>query len=633
MAEFKNPNQAGGGTQDNRSLLVMMIVLIGVTVGIQYWRSKHPEAPTPPAPVSQTAAAPQAAPALGSGGTQASGAMTAAPVPAIQAAAESTTVVENELYRITFSNRGGQVTSWILKKYRDNEGNPLDMVHAGAAKQFGYPLSLYTYDPTLTKSLANALYVPSATGDLQAPASLSFKFAAGNVTVEKTFTFDATYTIHADTVVLRDGAPIRALVAWPGGFGDEETLQGYAAAQVDTSQNGKDNHEAFKKVSGGNTLNGPFDWAGVSDQYFATIFLPDAPQTASVATLHNQLMTEIKVAESKFSLSSPSTWFGGSASTLPRNQAFAPLPADGIAPKGMTSLPFLGAAMGDVSGHSQMRVFVGPKALDVLGAIRSTTGDTLKPLVDFGFFGVIGKPLFIVLSWIHKAIAPVGAVALTPLDRSWGWAIILLTVIINVVLLPLRYTSMKSALKMQRIQPGVEAIKAKYKNPKATDPKAAQMNAEVMQYQKDQGVNMFGGCIPSLIQLPLLYAFFTMLTRVVELRQSHFYWLPDLSAADPWHILPIVMVASSFLVQFYTPSPGVDPQQQKMMAFMMPLVSGYFTWTYASGLALYWAVGNFIMIGQQLAMNQTSLGKEMRALAAERARRKAGGPKTIQARR
>ncbi len=615
MAEFKNPNQAGGaGTQDNRSLLVMMIVLVGVTVGIQYYKSKHPDAPPPPpAQVAQTTAAPQTTPPLGGTGTQTA---TAAPVPAIQAAVESTTVVENELYRITFSNRGGQVTSWILKKYRDNDGKPLDMVHEGAAKQFGYPLSLYTYDPALTRSLANALYVPSATGDLQAPASLSFKFAAGNVTVEKTFTFDATYTIHADTVVLRDGAPIRALVAWPGGFGDEETLQGYAAAQVDTSQNGKDEHEAFKKVSGGNTLNGPFDWAGVSDQYFAAIFLPDAPQTASVATLHNQLMTDLK-----------------GASKLGRNQAFTPLPADGIAPKGMTSLPFLGAAMGDVSGHTKMRVFVGPKALDVLGAIRSTTGDTLKPLVDFGFFGVIGKPLFIVLSWIHKAIAPVGAVALTPLDRSWGWAIILLTVIINVVLLPLRYTSMKSALKMQRIQPGVDAIKAKYKNPKPTDPKAAQMNAEVMQYQKDQGVNMFGGCIPSLVQLPLLYAFFTMLTRVVELRQAHFYWLPDLSAADPWHILPIVMVASSFLVQFYTPSPGVDPQQQKMMAFMMPLVSGYFTWTYASGLALYWAVGNFIMIAQQAAMNKTSLGKEMRQIAAERARRKAGGPKTIQARR
>jgi YidC/Oxa1 family membrane protein insertase len=546
--------------------------------------------------------------------------------------------VENELYRITFSNRGGQVTSWILKKYRDSEGNPLDIVHEGAAKQFGYPLSLYTYDPTLTRSLANALYVPSATGSLQAPASLTFKFAAGNVTVEKTFTFDATYTIHADTQVLRDGVPIRTLVAWPAGFGDQETLQNYAGAQIDTSQNGKDEHEAFKKVSGGNTLNGPFDWAGVSDQYFATIFLPDAPQTATVATLHNQLMTDLKSASKPDAVSKESWWKRlmtdlKGAPKLGRNQVFTPLPADGIAPKDMTSLPFLGAAMGDVSGRTRMRVFVGPKALDVLGAIRSTTGDTLKPLVDFGFFGVIGKPLFIVLSWIHKAIAPVGAVALTPRDRSWGWAIILLTVIINVVLLPLRYTSMKAALKMQRIQPGVDAIKAKYKNPKPTDPKAAQMNQEVMQYQKDQGVNMFGGCIPSLIQLPLLYAFFTMLTRVVELRQAHFFWLPDLSAADPWHILPVVMVASSFLVQFYTPSPGVDPQQQKLMAFMMPLVSGYFTWTYASGLALYWAVGNFIMIGQQAVMNKTALGKEMREIAKERARRKAGGPKTIQGRR
>jgi len=86
-------------------------------------------------------------------------------------------------------------------------------------------------------------------------------------------------------------------------------------------------------------------------------------------------------------------------------------------------------------------------------------------------------------------------------------------------------------------------------------------------------------------------------------------------------------------VQYYTPSPGVDPQQQKMMAFMMPLVSGYFTWTYASGLALYWAVGNLIMIAQQAVTNQTSLGKEMREIAAARARAKAGGPKTIQGRR
>jgi YidC/Oxa1 family membrane protein insertase len=116
----------------------------------------------------------------------------------------------------------------------------------------------------------------------------------------------------------------------------------------------------------------------------------------------------------------------------------------------------------------------------------------------------------------------------------------------------------------------------------------------------------------------------------VELRQAHWLWLPDLSAAYPYHILPILMVVSQFLVQFYTPSPGVDPQQQKMMAFMMPAFSGYITWNYASGLALYWAVGNLIGIAQQAVMNQTSLGREARELAAKRARRKSGQPATIQ---
>jgi YidC/Oxa1 family membrane protein insertase len=136
-----------------------------------------------------------------------------------------------------------------------------------------------------------------------------------------------------------------------------------------------------------------------------------------------------------------------------------------------------------------------------------------------------------------------------------------------------------------------------------------------------------------LLQMPLFFAYYRMLLNAVELRQAHWLWLPDLSAADPWHILPIVMVISQFLMQFYTPSPGVDPQQQKMMAFMMPAVSGYFTWNYASGLALYWAVGNFIGIIQQAVMNRTSLGREMREIAAKRARRKAGAPATIQGKR
>jgi YidC/Oxa1 family membrane protein insertase len=209
---------------------------------------------------------------------------------------------------------------------------------------------------------------------------------------------------------------------------------------------------------------------------------------------------------------------------------------------------------------------------------------------------------------------------------NWGWAIILFTVLINVLILPLRIKGMKSALKMQRIQPQIDAIKAKFKNPKPTDPKAGEMNAEIMAYQKTQGVSMFGGCLPSLIPMPMLIAFFYMMNKIVELRHAHWFYLHDLSAPDPYHILPLLMFATSFLAQYYTPSPGVDPAQQKMMAFMMPVFSAYLTWNYAAALGLYWNVGNFIMIIQQQIMNRTSLGREIRELQLKRTKRPTGPP-------
>lgn len=612
MPEFRNPNQggSGGGSQDNRSFLVMLIVFGGVLLGLQLWRSKNnpdTQAPsTPPAVTQSTSqptppAAPTSAPAAPAVAAQ-------VPATSVQASAESTTVVENELYRITFSNRGAQVTSWLLKNYKDNDGKPLDLVHDSASKQFGYPLSLYTYDSGLTRNLADALYVPSATGNLQSPATLSFDYAAGNIKVHKTFTFGADYVIHAEASLLRDGAPIRALLSWPAALGDMENAQAYMGSQVDTSGNGKAEHISAKSVSGGATLNGPFDFAAVSDQYFAAVFMPDEPADATIATLHN----EIDVAKVQ-----RHTGLGQGASSNGK-----PIP-----------VPILGTAVGNLSGHDKVRLFVGPKGIQVLKNVHTAGGDSLEPLLDFGFWGVIGKWLFYGLQAVHSFLAP--AIS-GPHDYSWGWSIVLFTVLINLVLLPLRVQSMRSALKMQRLQPQIDQIKAKYKNPKPTDPKMAQMNAEIMQLQKDNGVSMFGGCVPTLIQLPLLFAFFTMMNKVVELRQAHWYWLHDLSAADPYHVLPIILLVTSFLVQFYTPSPGVDRQQQRMMAIMMPMVSLYITWNYASGLAIYWTVGNFIMIVQQLVMNRTSLGKEMRELAAKRARRKAvagGSGKTIQGRR
>ncbi len=613
MAEFRNPNQQGSGSgQDNKSLVLMMIVMVGVFFGLQFYRQKTnpPTAVSHPAQTAaQTAAATapaavqtpgQPAPGLSSPASSPSSAPSA--TPAIQAAAESTTVVENELYRLTFSNRGGDVISWLLKRQLDSDGKPLDLVHDQAAKAFGYPLSLYTYDSATTAAVNQALYVPSATGALSAPGTLSFHYAANGLEVTKTFSFDETYLVHADVLVTRNGVPVRSLISWPGGFGDQNNAISYNSVQLDTMRDTKEDHLAPKKISNGDTLNGPFEWVGVSDMYFAAIFLPDSPSTATVATLHDQIDVAKTIHRTGFGAGSPS--------------------------KGAVMVPIVGAALGDTTGHTTTRIYAGPKAVNVLRAIHPTgTTATLEPLLDFGFFGPIGKYLFLALQFIHSHLT-------INWSGSWGWAIIILTVAINLLILPLRVKTMQSGLKMQRIQPQMDAIKERYKKYKVTDPKRNDMNAEIMKLQKDNGVNMFGGCIPTLIQMPLLFAFFGMLPKVVELRHANWFWLPDLTSADPWHILPIIMVVSQFLVQFYTPSPGVDPQQQKMMAFMMPAFSGYMTWNYASGLALYWSVGNLIGIAQQAVMNRTSLGREMREIAAKRARRKAGASATtIQGRR
>ena len=587
----------------------MMVVFVAIILGVQYYHTKI----SPPPPSSQPATPaggqkPASVPPPTTGQPTPSHptpSVSSAPsAPAVQAQSETSTVIENSLFRVQLSNHGAQAASWVLKgpQFTDSDGKPLDLVHHQAAEQFGYPLSIYSSDASVASKLNQALFVASQTGQTNAPATVTFKYSDGDIEATKTFSFDNTYVLHAEVSVTRHGAAVPAFISWPGGFGDQnETPSGteYNNSQLDTDRNGSDEHLAPKKVSNDGTVDGPFDWAGVSDPYFAAVFLPDSPDQAKLVTFNRQLDVAKTIKRVGFGSNSP--------------------------PKGPLEVPVLGAALGNPNGPTQTRIFVGPKAIKVLKSIHAANSHvTLEPLLEFGFWGFIGKYLFLALQAIHSLVAG--------WSGAWGWAIILLTLIINILILPSRIKTMQSAVKMQRIQPQMDAIKEKYKKYKVTDPKRNEMNAEIMELQKANGVNMFGGCIPQLITLPLLYAFFTMLPRVVELRHASWLWLPNLQAADPTHILPILTIVFQFLMQYYTPSPGVDPQQQKMMAFMMPAFFGYMTWNYASGIALYWLVGLVIGILQQAVMNQTSLGKEMREIAAKRARRK-GGPGTIQGKR
>ncbi len=598
-----------------RGLISMTLLALMVLLGFQFFT--RPKQPATPAPVTQTQPQAQnqqnaAQPAANTIQTQSVAAQVQSPpvaTPVITASELTRTTVENANLKVVFTNRGAQVEHWILKdsQYKDHPdpgGQQLDLVNSRTAA-FGLPLSLYTYEPELTKQLNEALYQVSVSGAvspdgvLQAPGSVSYHYAANGLEVVKTFRFDSSYVMTAEVEVKRNGSPVLALLAWPAGLGDQTEAMHFAYGKFAWSLDGKDDSTDAKKVSGGASLTQPFEYAAVSDLYFAAAFLPDAPARTTVVTLHNAI-------------------------DLPTD------PGDPNSQKKPSDV--IGLAVGDTSGSTHVRLFAGPKGTDLLKSIHSTgpdgkpTGPTLESLIQYGWMTVIAKPLYLALRYLKGQMGP-GA-------YNWGWAIIIVTVIFNLLMLPTRYMMMKSSLKMMRIQPKVDAIKNRYKNLKATDPKKAEMNAEMMALYKDEGVNMYGSCLPMLFQMPLFFAYYRVLLNAVELRQAQWFWLADLSAPDPKYILPILIIITMFVTQYITPSPGMDPAQRKMMAFMMPLFMGFMLLHFASGLALYWGTGNIINLIIQLGINQSSMGKEMHEIAARKAAKRSGGsPITIKGKR
>jgi len=588
MPEYKSPQSEPG--MDKNILLIFLLMAIAIFGAQLYMRKYAPQAPQqqkssaqptqqaiqPGAPSSQPASAEIAQPAKPAKGKS------VAPQAAttVQATSESETIVENDLYRITFTNRGAQVKSWVLKKFNNDNGKPLDLVNANAAAKYGYPLSLWTYDDGLRNTLNSALYVPStAATALQAPAQIQFDYANNGLTARKTFHFDHSYVVSVNTSVFLNGDPKWAFPAWPSGFGDEMSLSGYASAELEYQVNDNTERVSVKKISGGNTLQGRYNWIGASSQYFGAVFIPDSADNVVAVTLNNSI----------------------------------DLVTDSSKPNETKPVDVPGVAVGR-PGNTTERLFAGPKALAVLESVSvpsiSGAAKDLRSMINFGWFGPIARPLFLWLRWTNQYI------------HNWGWSIVLQTIIITIALVPLRFYQLKSALKMQRVQPQMKAIQEKYKKYSMRDPRKQEMNKEIGELYKREGVNPVGGCLPMLMQLPFLYAYYRMLSTAIDLRQAHWLWIHDLSSADPWYLLPITMAVSMFVLQKMTPQGGIDPAQQKMMNLMMPVMMGVFFFKLPAGLNLYYALSNVIMIGQTWLMNRTELGREMREIAAKRARKK-----------
>jgi YidC/Oxa1 family membrane protein insertase len=518
----------------------------------------NPEQTVPPiggssAPAATTMAASKNPPAAAKSDTQ-----------------ERTIVVENGLYRVEFSNRGGVVKSWKLKNYKD-EAKPqrvLDVVHQDASQELNaWPLSVSLSDANLDQSANTGLYKSStgsseATTTLTAPAELDFSWSDGHLEVTKHFKFDDSYVVQTEVSAKLDGKPVTAGLAWLGGFGDTTVQNPIPVETVSTfySEGGKLNDFVHKKLDdqgkwGPALWQGGKDWAGIEDRYFTAVFL--APVGASPGTIETRYWK---------------TWHTTKVDNVDKAEP-VPQVAAAASAQPMT-----------------MRVFVGPKDYDALKKMNPP----LQALVNFGWMEIVADPLFRVLKWLHGYVP------------NWGWSIVILTLVINMLLFPLRISSYKTTMKMQRVGPEVKAIQEKYKKYKMNDPRKAEMNKEVMAIYSREGINPVGGCFQMLVQMPIWFGLNRALSSAIEMRHAPWFgWITDLSARDPYYILPVIMAGSMYLVSKMTPMTTTDPQQQMMMKFMpISFAAMFIIFPISSGLAVYILTSSLVGIGQQWYLNR-----------------------------
>jgi YidC/Oxa1 family membrane protein insertase len=481
------------------------------------------------------------------------------PAAQISDTAEREVVVETATSEVVLTNRGGQVLHWLLKDYRDAAGKPVDLVPSGVPADQPRPFTLVVDVVAITRRLSAALYRVSgdAGGRVDATrqaATVSFEYANdAGLRIRKDFRFDSkNFVVAFSTDVVNGGQSLNPTIAWGPGLGDAGASAGggsfFTGNYVQPPQaifelDGDVTRIAASKVAEQPAHEGDFRFGGVDDHYFL-----------AAALMPGKARLEYK----------PVTLPG------PNN----------------TQRQLLAHTIRLPQSPKDVRFFVGPKQFDLLQSIDVQ----LVNAINFGKFRVLSVPLLTSLKWVHGFIG------------NWGWSIIVLTIIINLLIFPLRHKSLVSMRRMQALQPQLKAIQDRYSGLKMTDPGRQKMQTEIMALYKEKGVNPASGCVPMLLTLPVLFAFYSLLSQSIELRGADFgWWIKDLSERDPLYITPVLMAVTMFWQQKMTPSTA-DPAQQRIM-MMMPLMFGVMFLAAPSGLVLYWFVGNLFAIGQQYFTN------------------------------
>lgn len=551
-----NRKRPFGGEMSMETRLLLAFGLMGLVLfSTQYFLPQPP----PPAAEKKTAAAP--APSGGQPQEKAD----AAPSPAREAAAvdspaagpgrivgekDETYILETDVYRIVFTNRGAAIRSWVLKRYRDSEGRPVELVNAAAAPKAGWAYSYIFPREKPAVDLNGVLFAVSQ----PSPLVIEFRYNDGTTAAVKRFQFEQKlYRGQLLSEVTSQGRPIEHHLAWRGGFGDR-TVHNPTGVQktvyYDAVKQKLVEEGVHSPDKGPLTVTGSFHFAGIEDTYFAAVALPRGEASLEF-TAWSDPAPEKPGGEEK---------------------------------------PHAGVSLGG-RARNEWTFFVGPKDTDVL----RSTDRKLETMIDWGWFWFIAKPLFLALRWIHDHWT-----------GNWGWAIVIATVIINLAMLPLRLSQLKSAQKMALIQPELQAIQARYKGLSMKDPKRQKMNEEMIALYQKHGINPMGGCLPLLLQMPFFIAFFKVLSVAIELRGAPWLWVTDLSQpeASAIRLLPLGMLLTQVILQKMTPVASPDPSQQRLMMVLMPVMLTVLFYSASSGLVLYWLTGNVVGIVQQYFFNR-----------------------------
>ncbi|MBV6496706.1 MAG: membrane protein insertase YidC [Acidobacteria bacterium ACB1] len=539
---------------------------------------------------------------------------------AVPAAPNRKITIKTPLYEVTLDSKGAVATSWVILKNISANGEqaiyadgstpqnekPLQLISETALSRDPreLPFRLATGDAGLDRTLNTTDFSTDAEGEVTLKdgetKQVEFKFTtADGVEATKIFLFRGDSFVSDVAVKLtRGGQPVPSVKLLIGASLGDQAITHHSYYHIEPEAVGYVDeaivrHPGTSFTFDANNLStlpapGAVDWAGVADAYFAQAAVP-ATRTEG-----------LEFTASKYEYPLPD-YYDGIISWITRK------------PKHSETRHLITAAVPVAADGTVTKVYTGPKDYFAFAGLynKSLSQDVGRPidLVD-----TINFSNYRVLRWFTKPIGILVLYALSFFDqltRNYGAAIIIFTFLFYMLLFPLRWSQTRSFKKASGNAPKMKEVQDKIKDLQKKgvpmdDPRMRALQMEQLKMTKD--ALPLGGCLPMILQFPLLLAFYTAVTVSLDIRQAQFLWLPDLSAADPYHILEFAFAISMILSMKFTPQAAtVSPEQQmqqKIMTYFMPVMMLWVMWSAPSGLLLYWFFGNLVSFGQQMIINR-----------------------------